>query len=1167
MASGPKGPTATTASPNGVSGAHAPAPGAVNRKKQKRREKQAAKQAAEQQQQQQSTAPSKNGHPPPSQGGAGHVHHSSGQPAPQYADPGLDHPDGFAPPEGEYYSDEEPYGTNGHYPAGYNGAPTAAGAGKKSKKKMKGADTPQQHAYMSGALPRHAPSHPPPPQTTVDAPRKSHSKDRIWNTSTSEERERIKEFWLSLGEDERKSLVKIEKEAVLRKMKEQQKHSCSCTVCGRKRTAIEEELEVLYDAYYEELEQYANHQQDGGPILPPSRYAQALSNMAHDRPTMTTHPPSRIRELTESEDEEEEEGEEEEYSDDDEEDYSDEEPLDLPRASAADFFNFGNSLTVQEGGILTVADDLLKNDGKKFIEMMEQLAERRMQREEEAQYQSHPSMYSKSHSSHNHNAPPEEEEFDEDEEDEEEGYDDGDYEDDDDEEDTMTEEQRMEEGRRMFQIFAARMFEQRVLTAYREKVARERQQRLLEELAEDDQKKEQKEAKKAREAQKKKEKKEKLRLAKAEEKARKDAEKAAQEAEAKAAEEKRLEEQRKKREEQRKKREAEKKAQEEERLRKEAERLKRQHEERERQQEAERKARELKAQEKKAKDEAKRKEREEREAKEKEARDKKAQEDKERREREARAKADKERIRKADQPVTATPNVAPSSKKASQPVAVALPPGLLKQSSSTGMPSPHVPPAVPKAPTPNRPRQSSQQGSHGSSPKTPQVALGTSKSMSPASQTQNNMVPKQILTKPPTSQQPAPAHHAQPTSPMPPMGPPPGMQGQIGMGIGNMPPGLNGFAHGPSHGPIMSGMMPRHPANNMSFYPPQPGPQNFRPYLPTGMHAPGGMPMGRGFPMDGPPGLPSLPGGMGGPNHMPAFGMPMPSHSRQPSASFDKPNNELSGAAPLAQPIARPAMQSTRAGSVKPHDEHKQPEDQDVDGITKTLGSSALIDPSDDMPDFQADLRRTSVQHGSLRGAPLGFGFSDASNQPRADSYAPFGGSSSAGSMWGTPPMPFPMTGAPGWGNSPTAGVFNNPFPHSGPGIQRPSEPRITWIRRLICDAYKVELTIKPGFNGYLTVSDVYRHVDALRPPQEQPVSQHEIKTACEVFGDDYNGGGQLTYKEDSSGPGQSTIKFEESIGGQPSALGEIGSPLPGHSVPVSGFGARPFASLGHGGF
>ncbi|EJU00638.1 hypothetical protein DACRYDRAFT_53858, partial [Dacryopinax primogenitus] len=36
------------------------------------------------------------------------------------------------------------------------------------------------------------------------------------------------------------------------------------------------------------------------------------------------------------------------------------------------------------GGILTVADDLLKNDGQKFLEMMEQLAKRRMMREKEA---------------------------------------------------------------------------------------------------------------------------------------------------------------------------------------------------------------------------------------------------------------------------------------------------------------------------------------------------------------------------------------------------------------------------------------------------------------------------------------------------------------------------------------------------------------------------------------------------------------------------------------------------------------------------------------------------------------------------------------------------------------------------------------------------------------
>lgn len=119
--------------------------------------------------------------------------------------------------------------------------------------------------------------------------------NRIWSTNSQEERERIKEFWLKLGEQERRDLVKVEKEAVLKKMKEQQKHSCGCAVCGRKRqvspylkrsdysfhtkpfpfssrTAIEEELEVLYEAYYEDLEHYASLQQQhvagGGPPPP-----------------------------------------------------------------------------------------------------------------------------------------------------------------------------------------------------------------------------------------------------------------------------------------------------------------------------------------------------------------------------------------------------------------------------------------------------------------------------------------------------------------------------------------------------------------------------------------------------------------------------------------------------------------------------------------------------------------------------------------------------------------------------------------------------------------------------------------------------------------------------------------------------------------------------------
>lgn len=87
----------------------------------------------------------------------------------------------------------------------------------------------------------------------------------------------------------------------------------------------------------------------------------------------------------------------------------------------------------------------------------------------------------------------------------------------------------MEEGRKMFSIFAARMFEQRVLNAYREKVAAERQEQLLRELADEDKIQAEREAKRAKENQKKKDKKKQQKQAKEAEKAKKDAEKAAEE--------------------------------------------------------------------------------------------------------------------------------------------------------------------------------------------------------------------------------------------------------------------------------------------------------------------------------------------------------------------------------------------------------------------------------------------------------------------------------------------------------------------------------------------------------------------------------------------------------------------------------------------------------------
>jgi actin-related protein len=722
----------------------------------------------------------------------------------------------------------------------------------------------------------------------------------------------------------------------------------------------------------------------------------------------------------------------------------------------------------------------------------------------------------------------------------------------------MTEEQRMEEGRRMFQIFAARMFEQRVLQAYREKVAAERQQKLLEELAEEDGLKEAKEAKKAKEAQKRKEKKDKQRQQKAEEKAKKDADKAAKEAEIKAAEEKRVEEQRRKREEQRKKKEMERKALEEEKQRKDAERLKRQQEERERQQELERKAREQKAQEKKIKEDAKRKEREEREAREKEAREKKAHDDKERRERDARVKAEKERLRKEEQAATTGQNTSAPAKRSSQPVAVALPPQLLKQNSSTGYPSPLVTPAVPKAPTPNRPRQASQQGSHGSSPKNSHAGAG-SKSMSPVSQAQVPVVPKSILTKPPTTQQSTPANHVQPASPMPPLGLPPGMQPPPGIGMGmGMPPGFNGF---PGQGSMMPGMMG--PGRNMPMFPPQPGSQNFRAFPPPSM-LPNQMPMGRGFGMDAPPPGFGPPPGFPGPSHVPGYGMAIPTHSRQASGSYDKPATESPIAAPQSQPIQRPAP-IQRPSSVKPHEAIRH-NGADIDDLADHLGSKALLDDEEDMAEFPEAARRTSLQqHGSLRGAPLGFGFPDP-GQPRPDLHGPFAGSSNA-SVWGTPPMPFPLPGGSGWGNSPTSSIFSNPFSMVGAprgNEQRgPNEQRIVWLRRMVCSTCKMLSMRQAGTDGYVDATEVHSHIESARAPSELAVTMPEIKEACEIIGDGVNGGGSLEYKE--SAPNRlSHIKFIEA-GGPPPTLGEIGSPRPGHSVPQPiGFGGgRPLYGLG----
>ena len=318
----------------------------VNRKKQKRREKEAARRLAEERAEVlnglDDNYGQENGHIGAVKQGRGPVKGYFTEET-DYVDP--DFQNQLAEGDEEFYSNDDEIEYARSYTEGPEHSWLNTSKRKKGSKRRAlphvgsntGSTTQKPFPTLSNAALR-------------SAHKMSNANDHIWNTSTHAERENIKQFWLELGEDERRSLVRVEKEAVLRKMKEQQKHSCSCSVCGRKRTAIEEELEVLYDAYYQELEQFANHNNDipdspgsMGPPRTPIPYRNQPHPMAGAYPVQ-----GRIHEL--GDDGEELDEEEDDYDDeeDDEDDYSDEYDDELP-PGPADFFQFGNSLTVKGG--------------------------------------------------------------------------------------------------------------------------------------------------------------------------------------------------------------------------------------------------------------------------------------------------------------------------------------------------------------------------------------------------------------------------------------------------------------------------------------------------------------------------------------------------------------------------------------------------------------------------------------------------------------------------------------------------------------------------------------------------------------------------------------------------------------------------------------------------
>ncbi|KAM0325765.1 hypothetical protein ACHAQA_007065 [Verticillium albo-atrum] len=1158
----PSTPTASTKSPalpptNGVPDDDAAAP-TVNRKKQKRRAKAAAKAAAEQAAAA-AEEPSSTASPtaPPAT--------SRPKPAARRAEVEAD------PTDDEDDRDDE----DGH--ANANGA---AGKSKKSKKKKK--KTVAAHAVLDDAqfanVPPLASDHSLPPRGP------GISKEKIWNTSSQEERERIKEFWLGLGEEDRKSLVKVEKDAVLRKMKEQQKHTCSCTVCGRKRTAIEEELEGLYDAYYEELEQFAN--QADGPPLPRDFPIRSRISSAYAR-----QPPSRgriVEHVGDDEDDEEldysgeEEDDDEEDDDvDEDDDYSEDEPPEDVHPhdrDMADFLTFGNSLQVKGmqlldsllcsygnmdlGGILTVADDLLKNDGKRFIEMMEQLAERRMAREEDARDASrgaygHPAANG-AHAGHSH--PPPEDEYDDDEEDDDEYDDDSQDDGYDDEEDSMTEEQRMEEGRRMFQIFAARMFEQRVLTAYRNMVAQQRQNKLLEELDEEQRQDAQRKAKKAKDAQRRKDKAALKKQVQAEDKARREAAKAAEETARLEEQQRRAEEQRLRAEEKRRKKDEQKRLEEEDRLRKEAERQRRAQEQLDKRAEQDRKVREAKEKEKRLKDEARTREKEAREQREKDLREKKERleqekldrETKARTEREAKAKIDRDnqdrrkQEEKAAQKTAALANAAPTPSQAAPrrtshnlvPVPTALPAHPPPQASFASPKVAVATPALPKAPTPIRPKNAPQShdassgssavGSHAS-----QSGSAPSQNPSPHSATPVHPSPHPFMAQRKGSGiPPLQAHSVSPPQAKAPS-----------TGPFNMPPGI---PHPPGFPMPPPGLAHRPPQHDPIFA--QFG--GFRPPPGMGMPGPPGLnglnnlnnlnglnglnaPPGRGFPMPHPPPGFSQPFG----EPLPPNGPPPVSHTRQSSGGFDN-------STPLAsQPIGRPAPIG-RPGSVV----HGQGSDQADDASNQHLGSSALLDDSEEPIGATTSRQRHQAPGPGPRQAfpstPFGMDAGMHLQNNPWSSPSPF-------AAFGPPPG----LGGPTWGN-PLSTI--PPMP-SLTQLRTSGIPRSVAVRLMLCRACK-ELQGR-GADG----TDVFTDLDLVMGEVEQlnrmegvsreAISESEILDLAETEGTLQNGGGVFDIRVDAKGPGKHAVRWVPDLGGDmaqpPRAVGEIGSPVIGTGHPA----------------
>ena len=127
-------------------------------------------------------------------------------------------------------------------------------------------------------------------------------------------------------------------------------------------------------------------------------------------------------------------------------------------------------------------------------------------------------------------------------------------------------------------------------------------------------------------------------------------------------------------------------------------------------------------------------------------------------------------------------------------------------------------------------------------------------------------------------------------------------------------------------------------------------------------------------------------------------------------------------------------------------------------------------------------------------------------------------------------------------------------------------------VRLLLIQACKQLNATNPsqGSAGFHDVNQVLYQVEQLKPFNEAPIFLKEILDICDTEGNPQNGGGSFSVKD--NGGDRKFVKFEPDNNSsnhtyRPNLVpGDIGSPVPGNSVPAFGgiggtAASRPFPS------